>query len=268
MQRLQPGAQTLDAALYEVIVTDDAADPATKQLLQTQFPWATYTPGPQRGPAANRNHGAKLATATWLVFTDDDCLPDAHWLQAYADAVQQHPSCKAFEGAIWPDDWDLLKKDMAECPVNTEGGAFWSANIMVEQTLFNELGGFDEQFKMAAQEDQDLQWRLSQITTIAFVAKAQVVHPVRRQPFFFAEKNKWLRLQSLVYRKRKEGMNAAAVYGISISGVFRALVDACSKRKYQQSFHLACHFLYQLIALPIILLSTSVTSRKTKMFIE
>lgn len=181
LQRLQLGAQSLEANLYEVIVTDDAADAATEQLLLTQFPWATYTAGPQRGPAANRNHGASLATGQWLVFTDDDCLPDAQWLQAYSEAIAAHTNCKAFEGAILPDNWALLKKDMAECPVNTEGGCFWSANIMVAHSLFQELGGFDEQFTIAAQEDQDLQWRIQQQHDIVFVQQATVVHPVRKK---------------------------------------------------------------------------------------
>jgi GT2 family glycosyltransferase len=78
-----------------------------------------------------------------------------------------------------PDNWNLLKKDLAECPVNTSGGCFWSANIMVERELFESMGGFDEQFLIAAQEDQDLQWRLQAHTRIEFVAAAQVVHPVR-----------------------------------------------------------------------------------------
>lgn len=179
LQRLQPGVQSLDADWYEVIVTDDAANPATEELLRTQFPWAAYTAGPQRGPAANRNHGASLASGQWLVFTDDDCLPDANWLQAYHDAITGHPDCRAFEGAILPDDWKLLQKDLAECPVNTAGGCFWSANIMVERQLFQSMGGFDEQFLIAAQEDQDLQWRIQQQHSIVFVPAAQVLHPVR-----------------------------------------------------------------------------------------
>jgi GT2 family glycosyltransferase len=193
LQRLQPGAQTLEPNLYEVIVTDDAADPANQQLLHSQFPWATYTAGPQRGPAANRNHGATLARGQWLVFTDDDCLPDANWLQAYANAIAQHPNTKAFEGAILPDDWALLKKDMAECPVNTTGGCFWSANIMVANSLFQQVGGFDEQFTIAAQEDQDLQWRIQQQHIILFVPAAKVVHPVRFRKVFIAVKEAQLR---------------------------------------------------------------------------
>lgn len=179
LQRLQPGSQTLDATLYEVIVSDDSPNFEAEDLVKQQFLWASYTPGPKRGPAANRNNGARLAAGQWLVFTDDDCLPDANWLQAYADAIEQHPNSKAFEGSILPDDWALLKKDMAECPVNTAGGCFWSANIMVEKKLYGEVGGFDEQFIIAAQEDQDLQWRLASFTTISFTDTAVIVHPVR-----------------------------------------------------------------------------------------
>ncbi len=183
IERLKPGAQTIGPSFYEVIVSDDGPENEAAAMVRTQFPWVKYTAGPKRGPAANRNNGARLAEGQWLVFTDDDCLPDAHWLQAYADAIQQHPDCKAFEGTVLPDDWGLLKKDMAECPVNTTGGAFWSANIMVEKSLYWEIGGFDEQFKMAAQEDQDLFRRVKIGTVPAFIVDARIVHPVRIRRF-------------------------------------------------------------------------------------
>ena len=147
--------------------------------LQASYAWAKFIKGPQKGPAANRNNGARLAEGDWLVFTDDDCLPDAGWLKAYAGAIIQYPGCKAFEGAILPDDWELLKKDMAECPVNSHGGCFWSANIMVNRSLFNLLDGFDEKFKIAAQEDQDLFRRIKEKSKVEFFGEAFVIHPVR-----------------------------------------------------------------------------------------
>lgn len=179
LDRLMPGTQTLAAAAYEVIVSDDGAGEGAETFCRQRYPWVRYVRGPRRGPAANRNNGAGIASGDWLVFTDDDCLPDANWLQAYHDAITGHPDCRAFEGAILPDDWQRLKKDLAECPVNTAGGCFWSANIMVERQLFQSMGGFDEQFLIAAQEDQDLQWRIQQQNSILFVPAAQVVHPVR-----------------------------------------------------------------------------------------
>lgn len=179
LDRLVPGMQSLDASLYEVIVTDDGKNNEAKALIETSYPWIQWTAGPKRGPAANRNNGAKHAAGEWLVFTDDDCLPEMHWLHEYYNAIHKFPDCKAYEGAILPDDWNLLKKDMAECPVNDKGGCFWSANIMVQRELFGKAGGFDEQFKIAAQEDQDLQTQVSRNTNIVFVEKAKIIHPVR-----------------------------------------------------------------------------------------
>lgn len=163
----------------EIIVTDDGIAHATNELMQRDFPGVIYTAGPSKGPAANRNHGASLAKGQWLIFTDDDCLPQPGWLPAYVAAINQYPDCLAFEGKILPDNRELLKKDLAECPVNEQGGCFWSANIMVEKALFDHMGGFDEQFKIAAQEDQDLYLRIQQHTQPVFVPDAFVVHPVR-----------------------------------------------------------------------------------------
>ena len=179
LDRLAPGVQTLDASQYMVIVTDDGQTDEAKKLLAEKYLFASYTKGPRWGPAANRNNGAKFAKGDWLVFLDDDCLPDANWLQQYAVAIGQHPAVQAFEGAILPDSWAALKKDMAECPVNDKGGCFWSANVAIEKKLFVAIGGFDEQFKMAAQEDQDIFERLQQKTKCLFLPTAIVVHPVR-----------------------------------------------------------------------------------------
>ena len=176
---LAPGKQKLEKEAYEVIVSDDGPAFDAVSQLQASYTWAKFIKGPQKGPAANRNNGARLAEGDWLVFTDDDCLPDAGWLKAYAGAIIQYPGCKAFEGAILPDDWELLKKDMAECPVNSHGGCFWSANIMVNRSLFNLLDGFDEKFKIAAQEDQDLFRRIKEKSKVEFFGEAFVIHPVR-----------------------------------------------------------------------------------------
>jgi glycosyltransferase involved in cell wall biosynthesis len=110
--------------------------------------------GPKKGPAANRNKGAQTAKGKWLVFIDDDCLPDKELLLEYEKSIESNPAVKAFEGAIFPDNWELLKKDMAECPINIHGGYFWSANVCINKEIFFKINGFDEDFILAAQEDQ------------------------------------------------------------------------------------------------------------------
>ncbi len=180
LDKLAPGIQALDPATYEVIVSDDGSDEKTKLLIESKYDWVLWVNGPKKGPAANRNNGVKFSKGNWLVFTDDDCVSAAQWLWEYAEAIQQNPKIEAFEGAILPDNRELLKSDMSECPVNTIGGCFWTANVMIRKDFFLSIGGFDEAFKIAANEDQEIYLRIRKSTVTAFVEKAIVIHPVKR----------------------------------------------------------------------------------------
>ena len=176
LERLKPGQQSLPFESYEVIVSDDGEDSSAAQAVQMNYPWALWVPGPRRGPAANRNNGARFAGGQWLVFTDDDCLPDSFWLSSF-QAAMQATAVEAMEGAIYPiGDPD---RDLAHCPSNLQGGYFWSANIAVARGLFQKLGGFDERYRFADHEDEDLRMRASVHTDIVFVPEARVGHPVR-----------------------------------------------------------------------------------------
>ena len=73
LDRLGCGMQSLAANQYEVIVTDDGSQSTAEQLMKGKYPWARWLQGPRKGPAANRNNGARYAEGEWLVFTDDDC---------------------------------------------------------------------------------------------------------------------------------------------------------------------------------------------------
>lgn len=176
LDSLQPSFQ-IDAPSYEVIVTNDGDLPLDPSMEAT-YPWVRFTNGPRRGPASNRNHGATYAEGEWLLFTDDDCIPDRGWLTAYQKAITEHRDSSAFEGSISP--LGQLDRDLADCPVNENGGCFWSANICVKRDLFSAIGGFDEAFLLPAHEDQDLYLRVKEQTSVPFIPEANVKHPVRQ----------------------------------------------------------------------------------------
>ncbi len=178
LELLSPKNQTIKE-LYEVIVTDDSKDNISKALIEENYSWAKWVEGSKRGPAANRNNGAKSASGEWLIFIDDDCLPDKTLVETYSSAIKKDNGSLAFEGSIIPDNWYLMRKEMAECPINTDGNCFWSANICINSKLFCSIGGFDERFLIAAQEDQDIFLRLKNYTNIRFLKNCIVVHPVR-----------------------------------------------------------------------------------------
>jgi GT2 family glycosyltransferase len=177
LHRLAPGAQTIGEA-YEVIVTDDGAANEAKPLIEASYPWARWVEGPKRGPAANRNCGARQARGQWLVFLDDDCLPDAQLLDKYLGASIDSPQIEVFEGRISADR--PRQRMDEEAPINESGGQLWSCNFMIRQVFFHKLGGFNEAFHYAAMEDVDLRKRVQAVGKIVFMASAFVVHPWRR----------------------------------------------------------------------------------------
>ncbi|WP_139112971.1 glycosyltransferase family 2 protein [Mucilaginibacter sp. PPCGB 2223] len=182
---------------YELIVTDDSKDNQARSLIEQQYPWARWVEGPKSGPAANRNNGAKMARGKWLLFIDDDCLPDVHILKEYAAARAANPDVLVFEGCITVDR--PQESFIEESPVNETGGFLWACNFLMDANLFlNELKGFDEDFPYAAMEDVDLDYRLKKKQIeVLFVKNAFVVHPWRMQKKVYEITMK--RFRSLLY---------------------------------------------------------------------
>lgn len=174
-------SQTLLRDDFEVIVTDDGNGSSEMNNLKSKFGWVQFIKGPQKGPASNRNNGAREASGKWLVFLDDDCIPDMDILSSYKAAVEKNPEIKVFEGRIYVD---RPRKSLNEfSPINETGGYLWSCNFCIKKDLFESLRGFDEAFPFPAMEDVDLRLRIEkQGEKINFVKEAAVCHPWRERP--------------------------------------------------------------------------------------
>jgi glycosyltransferase involved in cell wall biosynthesis len=163
----------------EVIVSDDARSIRTQEMIHSRFAFATWIPGPQRGPAANRNHGASQATGEFLVFLDDDVEPAAELISSYRTSIlddvnvyEGRTTCRA--GVHSPLD---------HAPANETGGSLWSCNMMLRRSLWKSTGGFDEDFRFPHLEDVALRESLKALgERVLFVRNASVDHPPRRLP--------------------------------------------------------------------------------------
>lgn len=174
---LAPGVQTLPADQYEVIVTDDGSRSTADQMVSEQYPWAKWVAGPCKGPAANRNNGAKYADGEFVAFTDDDCLPGPNWLKAFLSASTSEVD--VYEGRTTCEEG--IPSPLYEAPVNLTGGNLWSCNMMIRRATFQGLGGFDEKFPFPAMEDADLCIRIRAAKYhVIFVPDATVDHPPRQ----------------------------------------------------------------------------------------
>lgn len=168
----------------EVIISDDNRDTTLQHILRQNYPWSTYVAGPALGPARNRNHGARHAHGTWLVFTDDDCLPQPGWIEAFASYADHYD---LMEGRTSSSDQRSRLDE--ECPINETGGYLWSCNFAIKSKIFHAMGGFDESFPAPAMEDVELNVRFNRLgLRRAYVASAVVLHPWRiRKGFSFLD---------------------------------------------------------------------------------
>lgn len=156
-------AQSLDPALFEVVVIDDGSPPERTPHVPAGSANVRLIRQPRQGPAAARNRGARVAAAPLLLFVDDDCTVDRHWIEAFVAAhrdsprallggrtvngLPDNPCSDAAEGLLGFLDDEALAR----------GGALGfvaSNNIACARADFEALGGFDADYPLAAGEDR------------------------------------------------------------------------------------------------------------------
>lgn len=180
LNALSPEIQNLTNATYEIIVTDDSSNNTTKDYINSYYPNVTYHKGPRKGPASNRNSGAKESNGKWLIFIDDDCIPDNNLLNSYNKEFNTG-KYDVFEGKIYTDRPREFYRE--EAPLNLNGGKMWSCNIAINKNLFHQYNGFEENFPFAAMEDVELHYRIKESNIpIKFIKDAAVMHPWRAHP--------------------------------------------------------------------------------------
>ena len=220
-------SQDLGLLSYEVIVSDDGRKSTAEQMVREQYPWARWVAGPGCGPASNRNHGARNAVGEWLVFIDDDCIPDSGWLYNLHKCIGTGPWLVIEGMTTIPDRHDSPFLHAVE---NVTGGNYWSCNLAVNRDVYNSLGGFDEDFLIAGGEDQEFAWRFQQASIPStFCPDALVFHPQRRYSLWAYCKRiwdlKWSRLCALkTGRSPSESIGKIRIaWGIAYGRIFQVV---------------------------------------------
>jgi GT2 family glycosyltransferase len=157
--------QDYPADSFEVIVVDDGSelpvDPLVRQYRnRIDIKAARTTNG---GPAAARNHGARIARGRFLAFTDDDCAPGAGWVSALMTALRANPEALIGGGirnALVENPFSVASQLILDfvhdySRRHPESLRFFPSNNMaLAAEHFRELGGFNLQFRTS--EDRDL----------------------------------------------------------------------------------------------------------------
>ncbi|MFH0863185.1 MAG: glycosyltransferase [Candidatus Altiarchaeota archaeon] len=143
----------------ELVLVDDGSTDGTRGIIRS-YPQVRLVEAKHEGPAAARNLGVKSSKGDVIIFTDSDCVVPKDWLKRVAaeldsvDAVggSMKPSserslAERFEQARRERLYGRARKFVTELP---------SCNLAFKRGVFEEAGGFDEEFRNASAEDYDL----------------------------------------------------------------------------------------------------------------
>lgn len=162
----------------ETILVDNASTDGTAEYVGAKFPWVRIVSlGDNRGFAGGNNAGAREAAGSYLAFLNNDTRADAGWLRALRAAIDLDARFALTTSRIvYMHDPGTI--DSAGDGLLRWGGAFkrhhgapaaaasesrevfgvCGAACLMPKSVFDELGGFDEDF-FASHEDVDLSYR-------------------------------------------------------------------------------------------------------------
>jgi glycosyltransferase involved in cell wall biosynthesis len=190
-------AQTLDS--FEVVIVDNGSSDDTEATLRklvekhASLNVKAVRVERNRGPAAGRNTGWRHATAPFVAFTDDDCLPQPQWLERGLAAIRNNNAVVA--GMTIPEHLPTIAGPFSRTgyPENAEWLA--TCNVFYRKDDLELVGGFDERFETPAAEDTDIGWRIQRDAQRGFVhaTDAVVEHVVWPSDFraSFREARRW-----------------------------------------------------------------------------
>lgn len=182
--------QDIAPAAFEVIVVDDDAPRGLTPHLPDPYPFALRrVGGAAAGAAGARNEGARHANAPLLLFLDDDVVADPwlvrhhlQWHDQRGDPTvlvghyrprPTHRNLAAVVACLWWQDMFHLLREAH----GTTFVAALTANVSLPKTVFDELGGFSEEFSRQRREDWEWGLRVLQAgVSLAFEPSASARH--------------------------------------------------------------------------------------------
>jgi mycofactocin system glycosyltransferase len=148
--------------LARVVVDDGSRGPVAAATLRHER---------QRGPAAARNSGWRLATTELVAFVDADVTPEPGWLEPLLahfedpEVAAVAPRVRSTAGPSALERYERARSSLdlgdVAAPVRPGSRVSYvpSAALVVRRSALRDLGGFDENLRFG--EDVDLVWRLN-----------------------------------------------------------------------------------------------------------
>jgi GT2 family glycosyltransferase len=172
-------AQSAICEIKEILVVDDGSTDGTEAKVSTLTSETSvpirYCKQSNRGQAAARNLGIQEATGEFILFTDDDIIPDCNLLREHLLWHDQHPEphVAVLGHVTWSPEvrptpfmkWfelrgPLFAYEHFKGKMELDFRAFYTCNLSLKTEFLRRTGTFDEDFKGYGYEDTELGYRL------------------------------------------------------------------------------------------------------------
>ena len=183
-------------AKCEILIVDDGSSDLTQEWM-SQIQGLHFHRRPINGGfIAACNDGAARASGEFLVFLNNDTVPQPGWLDALLDTFTEHPDT-GLAGAqlLYPDgrlqeaggvvfsDGSAWNYGRFDCPDDPRFASLREADycsgaaIAIPRAFFASLGGFDVRYSPAYYEDTDLAFSVRAAgRRVLYQPKSRVVH--------------------------------------------------------------------------------------------
>lgn len=241
---------------YEIIVVDNASGDGSVELLRGTFPEITMIASDENlGFGKANNLGAREATGKYLFLLNPDTILVNDAIGILVDYLEKNSGVGVTGGNLYSpemdpapsfcrrfDDLELEReraswtflisgklrdklgirsnaKSMEEfnhTDVPEQVAYIFGADMMLPRALFEQVGGFDPDFFMYA-EEQELTWRIAQAGySVVSVPRAKIIHlegaTVKAQNEFSPRQFKMRMNGTLTYYKKRFGAAGAAEF--------------------------------------------------------
>jgi len=183
---------------FRVVIVDQSDVPDVELRRRGERPEFAVISDSGRGLSRARNLAWRSTQDPWIIFLDDDCVPEATWAAELADALEAHPEAVFVSGHVDDGGGGRDQVQISTSAVRAEqllSGRWtrpWDIGLglmmAIRRPTIEQLGGWDERFgagtsPFPAAEDMDFNYRLLRARGVAFVTpRVRARHEQWRAP--------------------------------------------------------------------------------------
>lgn len=190
--------------ISEIIIVDGGSTDNTAEIIKSD-PDLTYIPS-EKGRAVQMNTGAKNAKSAILYFLHADSFPPENFDSLIVSAVKSGKKAGCFKMKFDKDHWwlKLMGHFTKVNHITCRGG---DQSLFVEKQLFDEIGGFNESYRVY--EDNEIIKRLYKKKQFTII-KSWITTSARLYERLGVWNTQWLFIE--IYWKRRRGATAEELY--------------------------------------------------------